>query len=46
MFVRYVDFESHNTRSLYELRHGHISLAEFWLYDKYKKINFAAMSEN
>ena len=46
MFVRYVDFESHNTRSLYELRHGHIPPAEFWLYDKYKKINFAAISEN
>ena len=30
----------------HELRHGHISPAEFGLYNKYKEINFSPMSEN
>ena len=46
MFGRYVDFESNNTRSSHETRHGHISPAEFGLYNKYKEINFSPMSEN
>ena len=46
IFGRYVDFESHNTRSSHEPRHSHISPAEFGLYNKYKEINFAPMSKN
>ena len=46
IFGRYVDFESHNTRSSHEPRHSHISPAEFGLYNKCKEINFAPMSEN
>ena len=46
IFGRYVEFELHNTRSSHESRHGHISLAEFELYNKFKEINFAPMSEN
>ena len=46
VFGRYVDFESHNTRSSYEPRHSHISPAEFGLYNKCKEINFTPMSEN
>ena len=38
IFGRYVDFESHNTGSSHEPRYG--------LYNKYKEINFAPMSEN
>ena len=34
IFGRYVDFESHNTRSSHEPRQSHISLAEFGLYNK------------
>ena len=46
IFGRYVDFESHNTRSSHESRHSHIFPPEFGLYNKYKEINFAHMSEN
>ena len=46
IFGRYIDFESRNTRSSPESRHSHISPAEFGLYNKYKEINFAPMSEN
>ena len=46
IFGRYVDFESHNTRSSHESRQSHVSPAEFWLYNKYKEINFALMSKN
>ena len=46
IFGRYIDFESRNTRSSHESRHSHISPAEFGLYNKYKEINFAPMSEN
>ena len=46
IFGQYVDFQSHNRRSSHELRHSHISSAEFGLYNKCKEINFAPMSEN
>ena len=46
IFQRYVDFESHNTRSSHIPRHSHISPADFGLYNKYKEINFAPMSQN
>ena len=46
IFGRYVDFELHNTRSSHKSRHRHMSPAEFGLYNKYKEINFAPMSEN
>ena len=43
IFGRYVGFESHNTRSSHEPRRSRISPG---LYNKYKEINFAPMSEN
>ena len=46
VFARYIDFESHNTRSSHASRHSHLSPVEFGLYNKYKEINFAPMSEN
>ena len=46
IFGRYVDFESHSTRSSHDPRHSHISPAEFELYNKYEEINFAPMPEN
>ena len=46
IFGRYIDFESHNVTTSHESRHNHLSSAEFGLYNKYKDINFAAMSEN
>ena len=39
LFGRYVDFESHNMRSLHEPRQSHISPAEFGLYNKHKETN-------
>ena len=42
---RYVDFESHNTRSPHESRYDLIPPVEFGLYNKYKEINFEPMSE-
>ena len=38
IFGRYVNFESHNTRSSHESRDGNISPAEFELYNKYNEI--------
>ena len=46
IFGQYVDFESHNTRSSHELRHGQLSPAKFGFYNKYKNINFVPVSEN
>ena len=46
IYGRYVDFKLHYTRSSHESRHSQISSAEFGLYNKYKEINFASMSEN
>ena len=46
VIIRYVDFESHNTRSSHESRHSHISPAAFRLFNKYKKINFKPISGN
>ena len=43
IFGRYVGFELYNTRSSHEPRHSRISPG---LYNKYKGINFAPMSEN
>ena len=40
IFGRYVDIESHNTRSSHESRRGHISPSEFGLYNEHKEINF------
>ena len=45
IFGRYVDFESHNTRSSHDPRHSDISPAEFGLYNEYKQINLAPMSK-
>ena len=44
IFRRY--FEPHNTRSSYEARHRHISPAKYVLFNNYKEINFAPMTEN
>ena len=41
VFGRYVNFETHNTRSLHESRHSHISSEQLELYNKFKEINFA-----
>ena len=46
IFGWYVDVDQHNTRSSTELRHSHISRAEFGFYNKYQKINFTPMPQN
>ena len=46
IFGRYIDFESHSTRSSHDPRHSHISPAELGLYNKYKESNLAPSSEN
>ena len=43
IFGQYIGFD---TRSSHESRHGHLSPAEFGIYNKYKNINFAFMPEN